>query len=376
MNSPLHVLHLEDDDNDAHLVQLELENEEIDCRIIRVETGEKFAASLANDRIDIILADYSLPSFDGLKALQLVKDKHPDIPFIFVSGAIGEDIAIESLKNGATDYVLKDRLSRLVPSLRRALDEYEERRDRKRAEEELFKKNRDLETILYVTSHDLREPLRAIQTFSRMVHNRYADQLDEKGQDFLKRIVRATKRLDDLLDDVLLLSRAQSIGLQTEFVDGNSILSEVLKRLDSGISESQADIRVEGELPSFRVDRTWAIEALYNLIANALKFTSEGIAPQITIAPFQENHEAGIMVKDRGPGVDPGQTERIFQLFQRGVGREIEGTGLGLAIVRLIAERHQGKTWVRPRQGGGSEFIITFGVSKTKIGSESHAHEN
>ncbi|MEE9143238.1 MAG: ATP-binding protein, partial [Candidatus Binatia bacterium] len=112
----------------------------------------------------------------------------------------------------------------------------------------------------------------------------------------------------------------------------------------------------------------------YNLVANALKFTRKGEVPELEIGPYQPNGEDpkvdGIVVRDRGPGLAPEHSERIFQLFQRGVGREIEGTGAGLAIVRQIAERHGGRAWTQPRQGGGSEFIITFARSETSEGDK------
>ena len=137
MRSPLRILHLEDDPKDAELVQGLLETEGIICDVTRVETQPDFFASLEHGGFDLILADYSLPSFDGLSALKVTLEKCPDIPFIFVSGRLGEEVAIEALKIGATDYVLKERLSRVVPSVRRALHEVEERTTRKQAEEKL-----------------------------------------------------------------------------------------------------------------------------------------------------------------------------------------------------------------------------------------------
>ena len=112
----------------------------------------------------------------------------------------------------------------------------------------------------------------------------------------------------------------------------------------------------------------WATQAISNLIADALKFTSNGHAPDIEVALYQPRDgelASGIVVRDRGPGVAPEHAERIFQLFQRAVGREVEGTGAGLAIVQRVAERHGGQAWVQPREGGGSEFFITFGVAHT-----------
>ena len=117
MKSPLRILHLEDNPRDAELIQAVLETEGIISHVTRVETQADFFASLEQGGFDIILADYTLPSFDGLSALKITLEKCPDVPFIFVSGTLGEEVAIEALKIGATDYILKERLSRIVPSV-------------------------------------------------------------------------------------------------------------------------------------------------------------------------------------------------------------------------------------------------------------------
>jgi sigma-B regulation protein RsbU (phosphoserine phosphatase) len=137
MKLPLRILHLEDDPGDAELVQATLADEGIECEIVVVSTREDFAAELKKRGFDLILADFALPAFDGMTALAIVRERHPDLPFIFVSGRLGEEAAIESLRNGATDYVLKNRLSRLAPAVNRALSEAEERAELKRAEEDL-----------------------------------------------------------------------------------------------------------------------------------------------------------------------------------------------------------------------------------------------
>jgi len=137
--SVLRFLHLEDSLLDAELAQATLTEGGIDCELLRVETSADFLAALETEAFDLILADYALPSFDGISALKIARNLCPDIPFIFVSAALGEELAIEALKNGATDYVLKQRLGRLVPSVQRALREAKERCERQRAEESLQK---------------------------------------------------------------------------------------------------------------------------------------------------------------------------------------------------------------------------------------------
>jgi PAS domain S-box-containing protein len=239
--------------------------------------------------------------------------------------------------------------------------------ERKRAEEEINRKNRDLETLLYVTSHDLREPLRAIHNFAKLVCERNAAQLDAKGQDFLKRVMKGAERLDRLLEDVLTLSRAQRSVDPSQEVRLDEVVTDVIQQLESRIEQKKARVQVAPHLPHLAADRRWVTQAVFNLVANALKFTCDGEAPDVEIVPYEPGLDdpsgEGLVVRDRGPGVPLGYAERIFQLFQRAVGREIEGTGAGLAIVRQIAERHGGSAWVRPREGGGSEFVVTFGTS-------------
>jgi len=137
MSAPLRVLSLEDDPRDAEIIRARLEEEGLDVELLRVETAAAFSAALDERTFDVILADYSLPCYDGMSALKVTLARGLDLPFIFVSGTIGEDQAIEVVKSGATDYVLKDRLNRLVPAIRRALEEAADRRRRREAERAL-----------------------------------------------------------------------------------------------------------------------------------------------------------------------------------------------------------------------------------------------
>jgi PAS domain S-box-containing protein len=134
---PLRILSIEDDPNDTDLIQSVLETENIVCEVTRVDTEAAMLDCVAQGRIDLILADFTLPSFDGLSALKLAIQVCPEVPFLFVSGTLGEEVAIEALKVGATDYILKTRLSRLVPAVFRALREAQERAERKQADEKL-----------------------------------------------------------------------------------------------------------------------------------------------------------------------------------------------------------------------------------------------
>ncbi len=137
MNGKLRILHLEDDRYDAELIRHILQGENLIRELVRVETERDVGEALDQGPFDLILSDYTLPSFNGMAALNLAREKQPDVPFLFVSGTIDEELAVESLKQGATDYVFKNRLSRLGPSVRRALRGVAEREENRRAEESM-----------------------------------------------------------------------------------------------------------------------------------------------------------------------------------------------------------------------------------------------
>lgn len=158
--------------------------------------------------------------------------------------------------------------------------------------------------------------------------------------------------------------------LRLDPIASEKMVRDILERLETQIQESQASIELAHDLPYLQVNRTWGTQAIYNLISNALKYrricdtSGQALPPEIQFTGYEGAEGIGLAVKDRGPGVPKEYADRIFQLFQRAVGREIEGTGAGLAIVRQIAQRHGGHAWVEAREGGGSEFIITFARAK------------
>ena len=172
MKLSLHALHLEDNPVDSELIESMLIGEGIPCRIQRVTTRSSFVHALQHDPVDVILSDVSLPGFNGMEALAIVRKTCPHIPFIFVTGTVGEETAIETLKSGARDYVLKQRLSRLVPSVKRALREAEERNKRKRTED-LLREREQLFRLIMENTTDL---IAVLDTDGRRVYTNRAYQ--------------------------------------------------------------------------------------------------------------------------------------------------------------------------------------------------------
>ncbi len=242
--------------------------------------------------------------------------------------------------------------------------------ERKQSEDLIKSKNTELETLLSIIAHDLKEPIRSMEYFAKRVHDTLGNRLETKEQDYLTRISNAAVRLRRLIDDILDLSSARRAVKPAEHLGGKVLIDEALSRLEGRIMETGAQVRVVDTFPSYWVDRIWATQAIYNLIANAIKFTHKGQHPEIEVAPFESEGELGLAVRDRGIGLDSEYRTKIFGLFQRAVGREVEGTGAGLAIVREVAALHNGRAWVQPRAGGGSEFIITFGTHHLMKGEQ------
>jgi CheY-like chemotaxis protein len=202
--SSLRILHLEDNPVDADLVEAMLDTEGVSCDITRAATGPAFVAALKGGCFDLILADYSLPSFNGIAALALAHQRCPDVPFIFVSGALGEELAVETLKNGATDYVLKHRMERLTPAVLRALRESGERRKRHQAEAQLMEAKLEAERasavksqLLERTGHELSASLTTILTSARSLES---DALTEQQQASVRQILSEGQHLIGLVD--------------------------------------------------------------------------------------------------------------------------------------------------------------------------------
>lgn len=246
--------------------------------------------------------------------------------------------------------------------------------DLKRAEEklkqyneELLRKNKELQDFAYIASHDLQEPLRKIITFAERLVKKYKDVLDEEGQDYIERMTSAAKRMKQLITGLLIYSRVTTKAQPFMEVDLNEIIKGVIDDLEITIKEVNGRINVE-KLPVIEADSLQMRQLFQNLIGNALKFYREGISPVIHIKSriiIDDKHDGlcEITVQDNGIGFDPQYSERIFGVFERLHGRsEDEGTGIGLAICKKIVERHGGTIKAESKEGEGARFIISLPV--------------
>jgi len=234
-----------------------------------------------------------------------------------------------------------------------------ELQERKRAEVELQRSNQELEQFAYVASHDLREPLRMVTTFTQMLAERYRKQLDEEADQIIHFAVDGANRMERLINDLLAFSRVGRKEKQFQPADCQSVLETALANLQLLIQESQATVEARS-LPTVSADAAQLVQLFQNLIGNAIKYRSQQ-HPIVEIGADRQDDRWRFWVRDNGIGIKSKHAERIFMIFQRlHTRQQYSGTGIGLAICKKIVERHGGEIWVESELGQGATFYFTL----------------
>ena len=255
-----------------------------------------------------------------------------------------------------------------IPAYHRIYGACRDITERKHAEQALVKKsedlarsNADLAQFAYVASHDLQEPLRTITRFVQLLDERYQGKLDQDADEFIGFIVGGTKRMQQIINDLLAYSRVNTRREPPNIVKIDDAIQIAMQNINYVLEEAGGTI-IYGEMPSIIADETQMTQLFQNMIGNAMKFHGEE-APRVEISAVRKGEDWIFSVRDNGIGIDPQYKDRIFEIFQRlHTCEEYPGTGIGLAIAKKIVERHQGHIWVDSQPGKGSTFNFTLPV--------------
>ncbi|MGB9074984.1 MAG: ATP-binding protein [Terriglobales bacterium] len=373
VDGKLPALVVEDEPADAELVLRALRQAGLEASGDVAQTPEEFTDKVRKNSYDVILADYKLPTWNGMESVAALRREGLDIPVIVVSGALGELTAVECIKQGAADYVLKDHLTHLPEKVRRAMQDKKLREEHKQTLAELARSNQDLEQFAYVASHDLQEPLRMVATYTQLLAERYRGQLDADADKYIHYAVDGALRMQALVQDLLAFSRVGRQGTDLQSTDCNVVVETAVENLQSAVDESGAQI-THDQLPVMSADSSQLLQVFQNLIANAIKFRGSD-PPAIRIRASKKRGEWVFSVADNGIGIAPEYAEIIFAIFRRLHTRaEYPGSGIGLSICKKIIERQGGRIWVESQMGQGSTFKFT--LPATTPPGKIHADEN
>src|ERR1041384_4806853 len=359
----IHILMLEDNDADAELNELTLREGGLSFVARRVQRRADFVRELAKHPPDLILSDYALPSFDGLAALAIAREKSPDIPFIFVTGTMGEEVAIETLKNGATDYVIKYRLQRLVPSVHRALREAQERAERKRAERQLRESHEQLRALsAYLQT--VREEERT--RIAREVHDELGQALPGWKLD-LSRLAsqrprpQTIKSLVARVNSTIQTVRRIATELRPGILDDLGLVAAIEWQANEFQARTGVECKVHAGLhePLLKPQVTTAFfrifqETLTNVIRHAK-------ATRVAVDLRKQAGQLVLKVRDNGRGISAA---------------EISSThSIGLAGMRERAALVGGEVNIRGIRGKGTAVTVRIPFNQSP-GTKGHDHAN
>jgi len=358
----------------------------------RVRSGNDSRAALQSvlsEPPDLVLLDIRMPGMDGFTFCRALKEdaRTSHVPVIFISGLYEAEDKIRAFEVGGMDYLTKpfsdiEILARIGAQLRlhrwqvsleqqvaeRTADLQDEIVERKRVEEqrealvgELKAKNRELEHFAYSISHDLKTPMITIRGFLKQLEKDVVEENIAHVQDDVQRISSATKKMQQMLEDVLELSRIGRFINPPEETPLSDLALEAVAAFEQLISKDGVQVDVEPDMPTVHVDRPRLLQVYQNLIGNALKYMGDQDRPHIEIGSRNRDGETAYFVRDNGIGIDPRFLEKVFNLFDK-LDPKSQGTGVGLALCKRIVEAYGGRIWAESEGlGEGCTFYFTLG---------------
>jgi two-component system, sensor histidine kinase and response regulator len=320
----------------------------------------------------LILMDVGLAGqIDGIAAAEAIRDEH-DVPVVFLTSHADEDTLQRATHADPSAYLVKpfkapDLRCVIEIALHKHAIDLRLRENERWLELTLQQRtaaleaaNSELEAFNYSVAHDLRAPLRGIDSFSQLLIDKHSQQLDEEGLAYLDRVRGAAARMSQLIDALLTLAQVGRGELQPIELDFSYLVQAVASEIAAANSERSVRVAVAPGMRAYGDPRLVRI-VVGNLLENAWKFTGRRKRPAIEVGPVQNTTQPTYYVRDNGAGFDPAYASRLFAAFQRlHADREFPGTGIGLAIVHRVISRHGGKVWADSRPEHGATFYFSL----------------
>jgi signal transduction histidine kinase len=357
----LKILCLEDDIEDFEILNYTLERSGVAFTSRQVDTREKFIEALEQFHPDVILSDHSLPLFNSTDALALCREMKYQAPFILVTGAVSDEFAVNSMKQGADDYILKSNLNRLASAIETAIRHRETEKAKIRAvadlaarNDQLLKINQELDSLVYSVSHNLRAPLMSVLGLLNLAK-------DEANREALCKYYElmesSIKRLDDTVKEILDYSRNARQELSLERVDLRRLIDETLEKMKYMTNFDKLDIEISvKDKVVYNSDYYRLSVIINNIISNAIKYQDTSKSQSfLKIRVVVDASAAKFHFEDNGIGIDPQFLPKIFNMFFRATAKN-EGSGLGLYIVKEAIEKLNGHIEIDSAPGKGTIF--------------------
>jgi signal transduction histidine kinase len=362
MKSVLRILCLEDDEEDFEYLNETLNKNGLPCITKRVDNEEKFLKALAEYNPDVILSDHALPQFDSTEALRLCQSKGIQIPFILVTGAMSDEFAVKCLKLGADDYILKSNLHRLPSAIKNALKFKETEKAKLKAiadlasqNDELTKANKEVDSLVYSVSHNLRAPLMSVMGLLNLTKRESSIDTLHHYHHLMEDTIL---KLDDTLKEILDYSKNARQELQVEKIDLQNLIYETLEKMQFMPDFNRMDVQISLKGSEFHADYYRMSVIINNLISNAIKYQdSAKEKPYLQIEGIVEKESVFLKFVDNGVGIDSSLLPKIFDMFFR-ANTEKDGSGLGLYIVKEAVEKLDGAIEIKSELGVGTTFLL------------------
>ncbi|HWD93194.1 MAG TPA: ATP-binding protein [Verrucomicrobiae bacterium] len=337
------------------------------------ENGKAAIAALQEAQFDLLLSDLKMPEIDGVTLLAAALKMDSNLVGIIMTGQGTIDTAVEAMKMGALDYILKPfKLNSILPVLARAVSVRNLRLENAALQKRILERtaeleaaNKSLEAFGYSVSHDLRAPIRAMGGFASMLGRDFGKLLPAEGQAMIGRIQENAIRMRELIDGLLAFANLGRKCLVKKCVEPAGIARSVIGNFQSELTKRPVEIEI-AELPRCQADPFLLNQVFVNLLSNALKYSRERNPAHIKVGSHQENGENVYFVQDNGAGFDLDYADNLFGVFQRfHRADQFEGSGVGLAIVKQIIERHGGRIWAETAPEKGATFYFTLGGNES-----------